>query len=54
MAVQLSIPFETLVSLVEQLPDDEKHALIERVQEHSAIPTLSVAEKNRQVEGHPI
>jgi hypothetical protein len=31
MVVQLSIPFETLVSLVEQLPADQKQPLIERV-----------------------
>ena len=45
MGVQLSIPFETLVSLVEQLPDDQRHALIERVQAHQDSPTLTAAEK---------
>lgn len=45
MAVQLSIPFETLVSLVEQLPDDQKLTLIERVQTHTDASTLSAAEK---------
>lgn len=32
MAVNLPIPFETLVKLVEQLPQEERLALIERVQ----------------------
>lgn len=31
MAVRLTIPFETLVELVEQLPPEEREALVERV-----------------------
>ncbi|MDZ4768015.1 MAG: hypothetical protein SGJ24_02715 [Chloroflexota bacterium] len=31
MAVQLTIPFETLVELVKQLPPDQRSTLIERV-----------------------
>lgn len=32
MAVQLTIPYETLVALVEQLPPDEQRALLDRLQ----------------------
>jgi hypothetical protein len=32
MTVQLTIPFETLVELVEQLPAEEQLTLIERIQ----------------------
>ena len=45
MAVQLSIPFETLVSLVEQLPDDQKQTLIKRVQAHADAAELSAEQK---------
>lgn len=31
MPVQLTIPYETLVELVEQLPEAEREALIERL-----------------------
>ncbi len=31
MAVQLTIPYETLVELVEQLPEAEQKALLERL-----------------------
>ena len=31
MAVQLTIPYETLVELVEQLPDEQQRDLVERV-----------------------
>jgi hypothetical protein len=31
MTVQLTIPFETLVELVEQLPAEEQLTLIERI-----------------------
>ena len=45
MAVQLSIPFETLVSLVEQLPDDQQKTLIERVQTHKDATSPSAEQK---------
>lgn len=32
MAVQLTIPYETLVALVEQLPPDEQRDLLRRLQ----------------------
>lgn len=41
MAVQLTIPFETLVELVEQLPPDQRSALIERVQHKEQPKPLS-------------
>lgn len=31
MVVQLPIPFEQLVELIEQLPDEQSHNLIERL-----------------------
>lgn len=34
MAVQLTIPCETLVELVEQLPPEERQDLLHRLQEH--------------------
>ncbi|HEX5501174.1 MAG TPA: hypothetical protein VFW96_01045 [Thermomicrobiales bacterium] len=33
MAVQLTIPYETLVALVEQLPPDERQDLLRRLRE---------------------
>ncbi|HLY24896.1 MAG TPA: hypothetical protein VKQ72_01060 [Aggregatilineales bacterium] len=45
MTVQLSIPFETLVSLVEQLPESEKKNLIERVKVHATASELSPEQK---------
>jgi len=41
MAVQLTIPFETLVELVEQLPPHQQSALIERVQHKEAFKPVS-------------
>jgi len=41
MAVQLTIPFETLVELVEQLPPDQRSTLIERVQHKDQPKRLS-------------
>ncbi len=38
MAVQLTIPYETLVELVEQLPPAQQRALIERVQHKTEAP----------------
>ncbi len=32
MAVQLTIPYETLIALVEQLPPDERRDLLHRIQ----------------------
>lgn len=34
MAVQLTIPYETLVGLVEQLPPEERQDLLHRLQEN--------------------
>jgi hypothetical protein len=45
MDVQLSIPFETLVSLVEQLPDDQRKMLIEQVQAFTSNSELSAEQK---------
>ena len=33
MAVQLTIPYETLIALVEQLPPDKQRDLLQRIQE---------------------
>lgn len=41
MAVQLTIPFETLIELVEQLPPDQRSTLIERVQHKDQRKRLS-------------
>jgi hypothetical protein len=41
MAVQLTIPFETLVELVEQLPPEQRSTLIERVQRKNQPKRLS-------------
>ena len=45
MAVQLTIPYETLVALVEQLPEAEQKALIERVLSMNAAATASRTER---------
>ncbi len=41
MAVQLTIPYETLVALVEQLPPDEQRDLLHRIQERAERQRLS-------------
>lgn len=46
MAVQLTIPYETLVELVEQLPEVEQDALLERLAQRKA-RQLSAEEKKR-------
>ncbi len=38
MTVQLTIPYETLVDLVEQLPVDQQRDLIDRVQHKQSQP----------------
>jgi hypothetical protein len=35
MGVQLQIPYETLVQLVEQLPDEQKQSLMRHLQERA-------------------
>ncbi len=45
MDVQLTIPFETLVELVEQLPEGQQQALIQRLQAHTKDQPTSAAEK---------
>lgn len=44
MAVQLTIPYETLVELVEQLPPEQQRALIERVQ-HKTEDSATLSEQ---------
>lgn len=41
MAVKLTIPYETLVALVEQLPADEQRDLLHRIQERAERRPLS-------------
>ncbi|HEY8598639.1 MAG TPA: hypothetical protein VIL85_09425 [Thermomicrobiales bacterium] len=41
MAVQLTIPYETLIALVEQLPPDEQRDLLQRIQERAEQRPLS-------------
>lgn len=45
MAVQLTIPYETLVELIEQLPEAEQKALIERLLSDSQAAALTRAER---------
>jgi hypothetical protein len=47
MAVQLSIPYETLIALVEQLPNHEKVDLLQRLQQATFIHEQSIEEKMR-------
>lgn len=44
MAVQLMIPYETLVALVEQLPSEEQQDLLRRLQGHARQPAIRDAE----------
>lgn len=41
MAVQLTIPYETLIALVEQLPPDEQRDLLHHIQERAEQRSLS-------------
>lgn len=41
MTVQLSIPYETLVELVEQLPESQQRDLIRRIEHHQQELTLT-------------
>lgn len=45
MPVQLTIPYETLVELVEQLPEAEQEALIERLLSGKQARAMSPAER---------
>lgn len=45
MAVQLKIPYETVLNLVEQLPQEQKHELLKRLQEHTRKRDLTADEK---------
>ncbi|HML20969.1 MAG TPA: hypothetical protein PKD09_04930 [Aggregatilinea sp.] len=45
MAVQLDIPYETLVTLVEQLSEDQKIALLRHLQGHTEQKPASAADK---------
>ena len=45
MAVQLNIPYETLIELVEQLPDEQQQTLLERLLEKKKERPLSTEEK---------
>lgn len=45
MSVQLTIDYETLVQLVEQLPDEQKHALVERLIHNPSQSILSPQDK---------
>lgn len=44
MAVQLTIPYETLVALVEQLSPDERQNLLRRLSERAGQRVLTDAE----------
>ncbi len=44
MAVQLTIPYETLVALVEQLPADERRDLLHQLQEWAGRQALTERE----------
>ena len=45
MDVQLTIPFETLITLVAQLPAQDRQALFEHVQALTSAGPLTAAEK---------
>lgn len=45
MAVQLTIPYETLVELVEQLPDAKRDDLIDRLLSGRKAASMSQAER---------
>jgi hypothetical protein len=45
MAVQLNIPYETLIELVEQLPIEQQQTLLERLLEKKKERPLSKEEK---------
>ena len=49
MAVQLNIPYETLVELVEQLPDEQQQDLVRRLQTRAAHRELTAEEKMRRL-----
>ncbi|MCC6801241.1 MAG: hypothetical protein IT319_00040 [Anaerolineae bacterium] len=50
MAVQLSIPFETLVELVEQLPSDQQQALLIHLLDKTKNRPTSAADKKALLE----
>jgi len=45
MAVQLTIPYEKLVELVEQLPEEQQQALLERLLAGKQASALTKAER---------
>jgi hypothetical protein len=45
MAVQLTIPYETLVELITQLPEDQRQDLLHKLIQMSPQPKLTAAEK---------
>ncbi len=45
MTVQLDIPYHTLLSLVEQLPDEQQYDLLQRLLEKSKARHLSMDER---------
>ncbi len=45
MAVQLNIPYDILVELVDQLPEEQKLELIRRLQDRAKHQELTVGEK---------
>ena len=45
MAVQLSIPYETLIALIDQLPDDQQRDLLRRLLDKASARPLSVDER---------
>ncbi|MBI5958188.1 MAG: hypothetical protein HY866_05615, partial [Chloroflexi bacterium] len=49
MAVQLNIPFETLVELVEQLPDEQQLDLVRHLQQRTQQRQLTAGEKMQRM-----
>jgi hypothetical protein len=45
MAVQLKIPYETVLNLVEQLPEEQKHELLTRLLNNAENRPLTKEEK---------
>lgn len=45
MAVQLNIPYETLLNLVDQLPEEQQQALLQHLMKRAGERTLTTDEK---------
>lgn len=45
MAVQLNIPYETLLGLIDQLPEEQKRDLLEHLQKRACDRKLTAEEK---------